>query len=95
MEVRTSILLIFLLVSCAMNTSLDIPAGSGELVKVKAEINSRTDVNSKDAAEQIALMYASEQGRMEVFDLTRCKCKCIIRQLWSRSSINVDKYKGA
>lgn len=48
---NTSILLIFLVVSCALNSSLDIPDGNGDLVKVKAEINNKMDVNSKDAAE--------------------------------------------
>ena len=62
----TIVLLAFLVVGCAMNKSLHIPAGDGDLDKVKAEIDSGKDVNSKDIAGQTALMYASEQGRLEV-----------------------------
>jgi ankyrin repeat protein len=62
----TSVLLTFLFVGCAMNKSLHIPAGKGDLDRVKAEIDSGKDVNSKDIAGQTALMYASEQGRLEV-----------------------------
>lgn len=62
----TSIILTFFFVGCAMNKSLHIPAGKGHLDKVKAEINSGKDVNSKDIAGQTALMYASETGRLEV-----------------------------
>jgi len=62
----TSVLLTFLFVGCVMNKSLHIPAGKGDLDRVKAEIDSGKDVNSKDIAGQTALMYASEQGRLEV-----------------------------
>jgi len=66
MVVITSVLLTFLFVGCAMNKSLHIPAGKGDLNKVKAEIDSGKDVNSKDIAGQTALIYASENGRLEV-----------------------------
>jgi ankyrin repeat protein len=62
----TSVLFAFMLTGCAMNKSLHIPAGEGDLSKVKAEVNSGTNVNSTDIAGQTALMYASEQGRVEV-----------------------------
>ena len=66
MMVITNVLLICLFVGCAMNKSLHIPAQKGELDKVKAEIESGKDVDSKDIAGQTALMYASETGRLEV-----------------------------
>lgn len=62
----TSMLLAILFVGCAMNKSIHIPAGEGDLERVRAEIDGGKDVNSKDIAGQTALMYASEQGRLEV-----------------------------
>lgn len=63
-----TLLAIVLLFGCAGATkkNLHIPAGNGELQKVKAEINSGKDINSKDAAGQTALMYASESGQLDV-----------------------------
>lgn len=65
---RSSFLML-LLVGCAtnkMNESIHIPAGKGDLEKVKTEIDGGKNVNSKDIAGQTALMYASELGRLEV-----------------------------
>ena len=61
-----TLLAILFLFGCAMNKDLHIPAGQGDLTKVRAEIDSGKDVNSKDAAGQTALMYASEMGQLEV-----------------------------
>ena len=64
----TIVLFTFISSGCAMNKSLHIPAGEGDLSKVKAEVNSGTDVNSTDFIGQTALMYAAEQGRIEVVE---------------------------
>ncbi len=71
--ITISTLLMLFAVGCAtknksskMNESLHIPAGKGDLEKVKAEIDGGKNVNSKDIAGQTALMYASGTGRLEV-----------------------------
>lgn len=62
----TIVLFTFLFSGCAMNQSLHIPAGKGDLEKVKAELASGKDVDAKDIVGQTALMYAAEQGRLDV-----------------------------
>jgi ankyrin repeat protein len=53
---------------CAMNKSLHLPAGQGDLAKVRAEIEGGTNVNARDIAGQTALMYAAETGRLHVVE---------------------------
>ncbi|MCP4981490.1 MAG: hypothetical protein GY935_13460 [Gammaproteobacteria bacterium] len=55
-----------LIASCAMNERLHLPASAGDMDKVRTEIEGGRDVDSKDAAGQTALMYAAENGRIEV-----------------------------
>ncbi len=59
-------LAVLILSGCGSNKKLHIPAGNGNLNQVKLEIKNGTDVNLLDAADQTALMYASEKGQIDV-----------------------------
>ena len=59
-------LVAILAVGCAANKSFHIPAGKGDLETIKAELEGGRDIDSRDAAGQTALMYAAENGQMDV-----------------------------
>ena len=59
-------LVALLAAGCASNKSFHIPAGKGDLEKVKTEVEGGRDIDSMDAAGQTALMYAAENGQMDV-----------------------------
>jgi ankyrin repeat protein len=65
----TSILIILMLVvGCANNGRLHLPAMDGDLEKIRSEINNGMDVDSSDSAGRTALMYAVFSNRIEVME---------------------------
>jgi len=66
MKIVVILIVLFFAGCSANNQALHVPAGNGDIAKVKKALENGEDVNSQDIAGQTALMYASETGRIEI-----------------------------